>query len=111
MPQDFAYQNSPASIGLFVELRRGVDYPNLDMTTVTSVVVSVTLPWSSTPATWSFQIVTSETTAELLVISHAFQDGDTDDTGTATLRITPMVGPTALPPVIVRLPIRAPALG
>jgi hypothetical protein len=46
----------------------------------------------------------------MLVIFHAYQSGDTADTGTATLRITPMVGPTALPPSVVRLPIRAPSL-
>jgi hypothetical protein len=110
MAQDFAYQNSPSTLGLFLELQRGPDYPGIDMTTVTSVLASVIKPGASTPVTWAFQLVPGETTEEMLVIFHAYQSGDTADTGTATLRITPMVGPTALPPSVVRLPIRAPSL-
>lgn len=111
MSQDFAYQDSPSSLGVYIAIPRPSDYPLIDFTTITSVVVHVTLPGETTLATWAFSIVTQETTATLLVVFHAFQAGDTTRRGSVLFVVTPMVGSTALPPAIARMPICAPSLG
>jgi len=110
MAQDFAYQNSPATLGLYLEIHRGANYPPIDLTTVTSVTAAVTLPRASTPTSWSFQIVAAETTAARLVIFHAFASGNTALTGNVKIVVTPITPAGALSPALFILPVRGPAL-
>jgi hypothetical protein len=47
-----------------------------DMTTVTSVVASVTLPGTSTAVTWTFTPIVEQTTADYLVVERFFTSPD-----------------------------------
>ncbi len=98
MAETFVYQNSPTSVVLYVEIARGDDYSELDLTTVTSVVAEVYLPGATEAAEWTFTPVAAETTEELLVCSRAFEEGDTAVVGTISMRLTPFVGDDPTPP-------------
>lgn len=106
----FAYQNSPATLGLYLVIDRGVNYPLLDMTTVTTVSVLVTFP-GGTQATWTLTPVSVQTTSSVLVASRPWAPGDTAAIGMVTLVATPYVGSTALPPAgPFRMNVKGPAL-
>ena len=98
MADIFVYQNSPTSVVLVVEIARGNDYPDLDLTTVTSVVGEVYLPGATEAAEWIFTPVEAETTEDVLVCSRAFEEGDTAVVGTISMRLTPFVGDDPAPP-------------
>lgn len=106
----FAYQNSPAELGLFLVIERTANYAALDMTLVTSVSVLVTLPGGA-QVTWTLTPVSSMTSVGLLVASRPWAPGDTAVIGTLTLVATPYVGSTKLPPAGPwKIQVRGPAL-
>lgn len=108
MADIFVYQNSPTSVVLYVEVARGDDFPDLDLTDVTTVVAEVYLPGATEATEWTFAPVAGETTEELLVCSRAFEEGDTATVGTISMRLTPFIGDDACQPTgPIRLPVRS----
>lgn len=108
MADNFVYQNSPTSVVLFIDIARGDDYPDLDLTEVTTVVAEVYLPGTTEAAEWTFAPVAGETTETLLVCSRAFEEGDTETVGTISMRLVPFIGVDPCPPTgPIRLQVRS----
>jgi hypothetical protein len=112
--QPFAYQKSPDTLGLFLVIERGSDYPVLDMTTVTSVIAVCTQTkpdGSHLTFTWTLAPVAPMTTVDTLVVSRSWAPGDTDYIGNCPLVVTPYIGSTPLAPMAPQtLAVRGPAL-
>lgn len=107
---DFAYQNSPSTLGLYLAIDRTANYPTVDMTTVTEVIAVVTFPGGA-QANWGFTPVVSMTTPQVLVASRPYAPGDTAVVGMMTLVATPFVGSTALAPAGPwKIPVKGPSL-
>lgn len=107
LSEGWVYQRTPVTVPFYLRVRNG-SYPNLDMTTVTSVVCEVYLPGSpGTAVTWTFLPVVGEMTTETAVVVRYFAVGDTDKLGKITIHPTPMVGAIALVPARpIVLPVR-----
>lgn len=96
--QPFAYQNSPTTLGLYLEILRGAEYPNIDMTEVDSCTVQAFLPGcAGVPVTWSMSIVAEETTASMLVVRRAWVTSEMATLGVAHFVAYPRIGAVALP--------------
>lgn len=105
LTENWAYQNSPTTVPMYLRVRNRA-YAGLDMTLVTRVVCEVYLPGAgSTSTTWTFNPVVSETTTDVFVGLRYMAAGDTDKIGKITIIPTPWIG---LSPVVPARPVILP---